>query len=39
MTDAAFHPDTGRIDLGYRFGPDVTGGRWVVSFGSGWAFP
>ncbi|MBT8479830.1 MAG: hypothetical protein KJO06_12990 [Gemmatimonadetes bacterium] len=31
--------DTGRIDLGYRFGPDVTGSRWVISFGSGWAFP
>ncbi len=31
--------DTGRIDLGYRFGRDVTGSRWVISFGSGWAFP
>ena len=31
--------DTGRIDLGYRFGQDVTGSRWVISFGSGWAFP
>ncbi len=31
--------DTGRIDLGYRFGKDVTGSRWVVSFGAGWAFP
>ena len=31
--------NTGRIDFGYRFGRDVTGSRWVVSFGSGWAFP
>jgi hypothetical protein len=31
--------DTGRIDLGYRFGKDVTGSRWVLSFGSGWTFP
>lgn len=31
--------DTGRIDLGYRFGPDVSGSRWVISFGSGWVFP
>lgn len=31
--------DTGRIDIGYRFGPDVTGSRWVLSFGSGWVFP
>lgn len=31
--------DTGRIDIGYRFGSDVTGNRWVVSFGGGWVFP
>lgn len=31
--------DTGRIDIGYRFGQDVTGSRWVVSFGGGWIFP
>jgi len=31
--------DTGRIDLGYRFGSDVTGSRWVISFGGGWIFP
>jgi len=30
---------TGRIDVGYRFGPDVTGNRWVVSIGGGWVFP
>jgi len=32
--------DTGRIDIGYRFGSDVgEGSRWVVSFGGGWIFP
>lgn len=31
--------DTGRIDIGYRFGSDVTGNRWVISFGAGWIFP
>jgi hypothetical protein len=31
--------DTGRIDIGYRFGSDVTGNRWVISFGGGWIFP
>lgn len=31
--------DTGRIDVGYRFGSDVSGSRWVVSFGAGWIFP
>lgn len=31
--------DTGRIDLGYRFGGDVTGTRWVLSLGAGWTFP
>ena len=31
--------DTGRIDIGYRFGTDVTGSRWVISFGGGWIFP
>jgi hypothetical protein len=29
---------TGRIDLGYRFGPDVVGTRWVLSFGAGIPF-
>jgi len=31
--------DTGRIDIGYRFGTNVTGNRWVISFGGGWIFP
>lgn len=31
--------ETGRIDIGYRFGSDVTGNRWVISFGGGWVFP
>lgn len=31
--------DTGRIDIGYRFGSDVVGSRWVISFGAGWVFP
>ena len=31
--------DTGRIDIGYRFGTGVTGNRWVISFGGGWIFP
>ena len=30
---------TSRIDLGYRFGDDVTGSRWAVSFGAGFVFP
>jgi hypothetical protein len=30
---------TGRVDLGYRFGRDVTGDRWVISFGAGFIFP
>ena len=29
---------TGRIDLGYRVGPDVVGGRWVLSLGAGVPF-
>jgi hypothetical protein len=32
---------TGRIDFGYRFGPDATdseGGRWALSFGTGFSF-
>jgi hypothetical protein len=32
-------PRTGRLDIGYRFGEDVTGDRWVISFGSGFVFP
>jgi hypothetical protein len=31
--------ETGRIDIGYRFGSDVSGSRWVLSFGVGWVFP
>jgi outer membrane protein assembly factor BamA len=31
--------DTGRLDIGYRFGSDLTGSRWVISFGTGWKFP
>jgi len=30
---------TNRIDIAYKVGPDVTGGRWVVALGSGFAFP
>lgn len=29
---------TGRIDFGYRFGPEVTGSRWVFSLGTGFNF-
>ena len=29
---------TGRIDVGYRFGPDVTGSRWAFSLGTGFNF-
>ena len=29
---------TGRIDFGYRFGPEVTGSRWVFSLGTGFSF-
>ena len=29
---------TGRIDIGYRFGPDVTGSRWAFSLGTGFNF-
>ena len=32
-------PITGRTDLGYRFGDDVTGSRWVLSIGTGFVFP
>jgi hypothetical protein len=32
-------PRTGRMDLGYRFGDNVTGSRWVFSFGTGFVFP
>jgi hypothetical protein len=32
-------PITGRVDLGYRFGDDVVGSRWVLSFGTGFVFP
>ena len=32
-------PTTGRVDLAYRFGEDVTGERWVLSLGSGFIFP
>ncbi len=31
-------PRTSRIDLGYRFGNDVTGKRFVVSLGAGFVF-
>jgi hypothetical protein len=31
--------NTGRFDLGYRFGEDVVGNRWVLSVGTGFAFP
>jgi outer membrane protein assembly factor BamA len=30
---------TGRADLVYRIGKDVSGDRWVFAFGSGFAFP
>jgi hypothetical protein len=29
---------TGRIDVGYRFGPDITGSRWAFSLGTGFNF-
>jgi hypothetical protein len=29
---------TGRIDVGYRFGPDFTGSRWAFSLGTGFNF-
>ncbi len=29
---------TGRIDIGYRFGPGVTGNRWTFSLGTGFSF-
>jgi hypothetical protein len=32
-------PRTGRLDVGYRFGDDVTGDRWVVTLGTGFVFP
>ena len=32
-------PRTGRLDFGYRFGDDVQGDRWVISFGMGFVFP
>ncbi len=32
-------PRTGRLDVAYRFGEDLIGDRWVVSFGSGIVFP
>lgn len=28
-----------RIDVVYRFGPEVTGDRWLVAFGAGFNFP
>lgn len=30
---------TARADIVYRFGPDVTGNRWVFAFGAGFVFP
>jgi hypothetical protein len=30
---------TGRVDLGYRFGREVPGDRWVITFGMGFIFP
>ncbi len=30
---------TGRVDLGYRFGREVSGDRWVITFGMGFVFP
>ena len=30
---------TGRIDIVYKIGDNVTGDRWVFAFGSGFAFP
>jgi len=30
---------TGRIDVVYKIGDNVTGNRWVFAFGSGFAFP
>lgn len=32
-------PTTGRVDLGYLMGPDVSGSRWVLTFGTGFTFP
>jgi hypothetical protein len=32
-------PRTGRLDFGYRFGPEVSGDRFVVAFGAGFVFP
>ena len=31
-------PNVGRIDLAYKFGEGFEGGRWVLSFGRGFAF-
>jgi len=30
---------TGRVDIAYKIGDNVTGSRWVFAFGSGFAFP
>jgi hypothetical protein len=32
-------PNTGRLDVGYRFGDGVEGSPWAISFGAGFVFP